>query len=172
VLLRSPEPADAGPTLEFVRQLCRESFRYLNHPPSFFERMTVAAQAGFLESLAAHPRSFLIAAWLGDTVVGSTSLTVQAGSVSAHVGELGLGVLAAVRRLGLGRILTETLVAEAEERGVPNLILRVRTFNDPAIRLYESVGFTRVGVLREFADLPEGLADEYIYQRIGPAARR
>ncbi len=57
--------------------------------------------------------------------------------------------------------------AEAERVGVWNLSLRVRTFNTPAIALYEHAGFFRVGTMQAAA-LIEGLPeDEHIYQRLG-----
>jgi RimJ/RimL family protein N-acetyltransferase len=164
--LRSPDPEDAAATLSFVRKLSCESFQNLNHPPSFFESMTVEAQAQFLDSLARHPKNFMLCAWASEHVVGSTNLAVQSASFSSHAAELGLGVLESHRGVGLGRLLTATLIATAEANDISNLILRVRTFNQSAIRLYESAGFERVGTLRAIARLPEKDADEYIYQRI------
>jgi ribosomal protein S18 acetylase RimI-like enzyme len=115
--------------------------------------------------MAAHPRSFMLSAWMGAHLVGNVDLHAAGASFSAHVGEVGLGVLQGYQGLGLGRILTERLIALAEEQGILNLTLRVRTFNTRAIRLYESVGFVRVGTLLDIARLPEGSADEHVYQR-------
>jgi ribosomal protein S18 acetylase RimI-like enzyme len=164
---RSPDARDAQPSLAFIRQLSRESFRNLNHPALFFERMTVDAQAAFLEAALSHGRNFMISAWVDDVLAGNTNLAVEGSSFSTHAAQLGLGVLKAYQGLGLGRLLTENLIATAREIGITNLILRVRTFNDPAIRLYESIGFKKVGTLRGVALLPDGPADEHIYQRLG-----
>lgn len=62
VVLRSPERADGDAAVAFVRQLSRESSRFLNHPPLFFDALTAEAEVGFLESIAAHPRNVMVAA--------------------------------------------------------------------------------------------------------------
>jgi putative acetyltransferase len=86
--------------------------------------------------------------------------------INGHTGELGIGVLEEARGLGLGRALMDRVLAFGAANGITNVHLRVRTFNEPAIRLYESLGFTRVGTLKAVARLPEGDFDEHIYQRV------
>jgi len=55
----------------------------------------------------------------------------------------GLGVVAAARRRGLGRALMEAVLAEA-----PGVVtLEVIEANEPAIRLYEALGFERRRIL-------------------------
>ena len=166
-MLRSPERDDAPATLAFLRLLARESSRYLNHPPSFFDALTDDAQATFLANACAHPRNVMIAAWLDGAVIGTADVTCSGSSFAAHVGEVGLGVLAPFQRLGVGRALTDALIAAATAAGITNLLLRVRTFNEPAIRLYEQLGFQRVGTLIGVACLPDAVADEHVYQRVG-----
>lgn len=166
VRLRSPDHADARAALEFLRTLSCESWRYLNHPPGFYDSLTEEAEARFLAAAAEHPRSFVISAWHDDGIIGNADVMCSGGSFATHVGEVGLGILTAHRRRGLGHLLTSAVVSTACAAGVTNLILRVRTFNEPAIRLYERLGFIRVGTLRGVARLPEGIADEHVYQRL------
>jgi len=63
----------------------------------------------------------------------------------------------------------EKLIATCAEVGITNLTLRVRTFNQSAIHLYERLGFRRVGTLHAIVELPEGFADEHVYQRVQPS---
>jgi ribosomal protein S18 acetylase RimI-like enzyme len=168
ITLRSPELDEAKGVLEYIRELARDAARNLNHPASFFEAMSESDERGFLESCEKHPTNFLIAAYLDNgRVIGTTGLAQSAPTFSRHTGELGLGVLAPYRKLGVGRVLMDALIEQAQANGIWNLMLRVRTFNAPAIALYESLGFRRVGVLHRVAALPDGLADEYLYQREG-----
>ena len=51
----------------------------------------------------------------------------------------GMGVVAGARRRGFGRALMETVLAEAS----PQVTLEVIDENEPAIRLYEQLGFRR-----------------------------
>jgi ribosomal protein S18 acetylase RimI-like enzyme len=167
VTLRSPGPDDADTTLAFARELFRDAWRHLAHPPAFFENMTVAAQARFLTGLAEHSHDFMLCAFVDGVVAGTTNLTVETASFSKHVGALGLGVRPAFRHLGLGTLLATTLATVAAERGITNLLLRVRTGNAAAIRLYERLGFQRAGTLRAIARLDDGtVADEHVYQRL------
>ena len=62
----------------------------------------------------------------------------------------GLGVVPARRRHGVGRALMEAVLAEAP----PLVTLEVIEQNEPAIRLYEDLGFERTRVL-EVWTLPE-----------------
>jgi [ribosomal protein S18]-alanine N-acetyltransferase len=61
---------------------------------------------------------------------------------------------------GLGRVLLRDLLAHA---GARTVFLEVRTDNDPAIRLYESEGFERIGLRRRYYQ-PSG-ADAYTMRR-------
>jgi ribosomal protein S18 acetylase RimI-like enzyme len=66
------------------------------------------------------------------------------GYVSPEVPELGIAVRAEARGSGVGELLLRALLAEAGRRGVAELSLSVERDN-PAARLYERVGFQRVG---------------------------
>jgi ribosomal protein S18 acetylase RimI-like enzyme len=55
----------------------------------------------------------------------------------------GLGVVPEARRRGVGRALMEAVLAEAP----PEVTLEVIEQNEPAIRLYEDLGFERVRIL-------------------------
>ena len=53
VTLRSPDRDDARAALDFLRALFRESSRFLNHPPAFFDALTEEAEGTFLAAAAA-----------------------------------------------------------------------------------------------------------------------
>ncbi len=61
---------------------------------------------------------------------------------------------------GIGRALLDDLIAQAGDR---RILLDVRTDNAPALALYESVGFTRIGMRRRYYQ-PSG-ADAYTMER-------
>jgi ribosomal protein S18 acetylase RimI-like enzyme len=56
----------------------------------------------------------------------------------------GVGVVPAHRGTGVGRALMKAAVGESRDRGVRDLWLEVLVQNEPAIRLYESLGFEQV----------------------------
>jgi ribosomal-protein-alanine N-acetyltransferase len=61
-----------------------------------------------------------------------------------------IGVRRDVQRRGIGRALLEALLAEADRRGAPTVLLEVAVNNEPAQRLYARYGFETVGVRRGY----------------------
>ena len=55
----------------------------------------------------------------------------------------GLGVAETYQRRGVGRALMAAAADEAEQMGGDRLGLAVEPDNEPAVRLYESLGFER-----------------------------
>jgi ribosomal protein S18 acetylase RimI-like enzyme len=55
----------------------------------------------------------------------------------------GVGVVPSHRRSGVGESLTRMLLDQAREGGAREMVLEVIVENDPAIALYEKLGFTR-----------------------------
>ena len=73
-----------------------------------------------------------------------------------HRGEIAkLLVHRAARRRGVARLLMEGAEAEARAEGKSLLVLDTVT-GDPAERLYERLGWTRVGIIPGYALYPDG----------------
>jgi RimJ/RimL family protein N-acetyltransferase len=85
----------------------------------------------------------------GNTVVGWCDVFADWASAVAHCGTLGMGVLAAYRRRGIGTRLITTTLAHARRQGLARVELEVRVDNVAAIRLYERVGFAPEGRKRK-----------------------
>ena len=77
----------------------------------------------------------------GDTVLGY----VGSQSVLDEADMMNLAVRETVRRQGIARLLVLSLCRQLHEKGVMSLTLEVRDSNEPAIRLYSSLGFLQVG---------------------------
>ena len=58
------------------------------------------------------------------------------------------------RRKGVGRLLVEAVVAWAMQRGVRVLQLMVTSKNEPAMRFYDELGFTRTGRVEPYPNDP------------------
>jgi len=54
------------------------------------------------------------------------------------------------RGRGVGRALMGWLLSDAAENGISSLTLEVREDNEPALRLYESLGFQRYGIRKNY----------------------
>jgi len=89
-----------------------------------------------------NPLSLWLVAEHGDALLG------YAGSqTAADLSDMmNLAVAPEYRRMGIGKRLISELTEELRRRGSEALALEVRASNDPAISLYEAMGFSRAGV--------------------------
>lgn len=55
----------------------------------------------------------------------------------------------------IGQGMLSALIEQAFARGITSLTLEVRVSNEPAIRLYESLGFERAGIRKDFYAKPK-----------------
>jgi ribosomal-protein-alanine N-acetyltransferase len=97
------------------------------------------------ESSVASELSNPLSAWLvamdGDVLAGY----VGSQSVMGESDMMNIAVDAHYRRQGIAQALVEALVAQLKEKGNHSLTLEVRISNQPAIALYEKLGFAQVG---------------------------
>ena len=112
-----------------------------------------------LEGMAAEVdrgRRLLLAAFDGGRVVGTVQVILALPPNQPHRGEIAkLLVHRTARRRGVARLLMERAESEASAEGKPLLVLDTVT-GDPAERLYERLGWTRVGVIPGYALYPDG----------------
>ena len=82
---------------------------------------------------------------------------------NAHVIQVqGIAVDAAARRQGIAAMLLAAAERYSAERGKRKLTLRVLSTNAAAIALYERLGFTREGVLRNEFIINSGYVDDIL----------
>ncbi|OZG49940.1 ribosomal protein S18-alanine N-acetyltransferase [Bombiscardovia coagulans] len=67
-----------------------------------------------------------------------------------------IGVSQNFRRQGLARQLLAQLIARAGSQGAKRMLLEVRVDNEPALNLYSSFGFQRLGLRKRYYQ-PEGI---------------
>ncbi|HEV7955960.1 MAG: rimI [Microbacteriaceae bacterium] len=79
-----------------------------------------------------------------EAVEGYAGLFAPKGT---HQGDVQtIAVAESSRRAGLGRLLVQTLLVEAHDRGAREVFLEVRADNPGAQSLYESLGFKEIAV--------------------------
>jgi ribosomal protein S18 acetylase RimI-like enzyme len=90
--------------------------------------------------------SFVLGAFDAAELIGIAALIIQAGDKRAHKGMLvGMYVRPNARRAGVGRRLVEAVI-DLARRHVELIQLSVVKDNEPARRLYASVGFLDYGI--------------------------
>lgn len=105
---------------------------------------------------------------LGDEVVGWCDVLPVRGEARAHVGTLGIGLVASARGRGIGARLLEQAIAGAWVRGMARIELDVRADNLPAQALYRRFGFVQEGVQRQAFCVDGAYADSLAMALLRP----
>jgi len=101
-------------------------------------------------------RRLLLAAFADGDLIGTVQVMLALPPNQPHRAEIAkLLVHRSARRRGVARLLMEHAEAEARAEGKTLLVLDTVT-GDPAERLYERLGWTRVGVIPGYALYPDG----------------
>ena len=111
--------------------------------------------AGFADTLPREDIIFLVA-YEQDELLGYVGIycTLDEGEIT------NVAVPPAARRRGIARALLTELKQQLACRNVARIVLEVRVSNEPAIRLYEQMGFSVLGVRKNFYEKPT--EDAYI----------
>jgi [ribosomal protein S18]-alanine N-acetyltransferase len=111
----------------------------------------------FEERLKESPETFLVAEDGGGKVVGYIMCRIEYGFSNtrryglARKGHIvSVAVLENHRKAGLGRALVEESIAGMKQRGCSETYLEVRTSNEPALILYEKLGFRTIATHRGY----------------------
>jgi ribosomal protein S18 acetylase RimI-like enzyme len=141
---------DGGASVSFMHPLSRE------RAVAFWRRV--------VHGVAAGERALIVAEDAGG-ICGTVQLVLDQPENQPHRAELSkMLVHRRARRQGLGAALMRAAEAAARECGKTLLVLD--TANDEAERLYERLGWTRVGVIPDYALLPHGgLCRTTVYYR-------
>ena len=109
-------------------------------------------------------RRLILAAFAGEEIVGTVQVNLATPPNQPHRGEIAkLLVHRSVRRRGVAQLLMERAEQEALSEGKTLLVLDTVT-GDAAERLYERLGWTRVGVIPSYALYPDGrLCDTTVF---------
>ncbi len=132
---------EGGASVGFMSSLTNEAAR------EFFDSVCDEVAAG---------RRLLLAAFEDGELVGTVQVLLAMLPNAAHRGEIAkLLVHRSARRRGVAQALMEHAEAEARAAGKTLLVLDTVT-GEPAERLYERLGWIRVGVIPGYALFPDG----------------
>ena len=113
------------------------------------------------------PRHPVIVAESGGAIVGWGSLNVfNPRPAYRHVADFSVYVERAWRGKGVGHRLLERLIELAREIGYHKMVLATFPTNTGGVRLYERLGFSRVGVYREQGMLNGQWVDTLIMEQL------
>jgi RimJ/RimL family protein N-acetyltransferase len=143
--VRRAEPGDAAGLVELARAVGSEAQGWLI---TIGDWRSAADERRFLRSLRRYPHAAVFVAETDEGIVGRLSVSRDPHPASAHVADVGVMIARDYRRRGFGRALMRAAETWAREAGVRKLELHVFPHNEPAIALYESLGYRREGLRR------------------------
>lgn len=121
------------PDLDAVIRIEREIYPFPWTRGNFSDSLASGYDCWLFEDEAMHLGAYAVLMWIPDEV---------------HL--LNLSVAAPRQGQGVGRAALEWLCADALERGAHGMLLEVRPSNQPALRLYETSRFERIGIRRRY----------------------
>ena len=169
VQIRRLSPADAI----LYRELRLEALRLASDAfSSTFAAENAEALTWFADRLE---RSAVFGAFIGEELRGIAAFLARQGQKETHKGVLvGMYVRPDARNAGIGRRLAEAVIEHAR-REVEILQLSVVAGNEPARRLYTSLGFVEYGIEKNALNVNGRYWDEMLMakslvpvNRIGP----
>ncbi len=157
IIVRQPQNGDAELMTKYINNLSNEK-TFVSFQG---EQMSLEEEQKFLDSLLLkipEEKVIYLFAFLEDELVGICGIEMKIRAES-HVGILGISVAKAYRGDGIGKILMDLIIKEAQK--VPQLkiiTLSVYQPNELAKSMYEDFGF------KEFGNLPDGIhyKDKYV----------
>jgi RimJ/RimL family protein N-acetyltransferase len=157
-VIRTAQPDDAETLLAYIRPVAEETEFFVIEPDEF--PSTVEEEQAWIHDHLDSPSKIILLAESSKTIIGS--VTFEAGNFRriSHRGNLGLAVVEAWRRRGVGTALLRALLKWAESNpALEKVCLDVFAINEPAIRIYRQFGFIEEG--RRLKDIKRGL-DDYV----------
>ncbi|MCF0134687.1 MAG: GNAT family N-acetyltransferase [Blautia sp.] len=103
-----------------------------------------------LDAFARSGNSIVMIAVSDDEIVARAEIEGYGAERIRHNGKLSVSVRKQFWNRKIGTRLLETILERADEMGLKNISLEVVADNVPAIALYHKLGFTDMGIYRNF----------------------
>jgi GNAT superfamily N-acetyltransferase len=156
--VRRLEGAEARAHLDGLAEVladCVEGGASVSYLAPFSDEQARTEFAGMLAEVD-RGRRLLLAAFAAGRIVGTVQVILALPPNQPHRGEIAkLLVHRSARKRGVARLLMEHAESEARAQGKTLLVLDTVT-GDPAERLYDGLGWTKVGVIPGYALYPDG----------------
>jgi putative acetyltransferase len=153
------EPGDAQAVIAAINTVCAEKVYLLSeHYNSTPQWEAVLYQEEMTNCL------LLVPVWKG-SVIGWCRVFGGGYPKTAHVGDVGIGLLALYRGRGIGTLLMEQAIAWAQDTGLVKLTADTFATNARARALFEKMGFEETGIRRAQYRVREQDVDEILWER-------
>ncbi len=163
IQVRHAEPGDAPALVDLARSVGAEPEGWLITDGDW---RTPSEERRYLRTIRRSAHAAVLVAETADGIVGRLSISRDPHPASRHVADLGLMVAQGFRRRGVGRALMAAAEDWARGVGVRKIELHVFPYNEPAIALYEDLGYEREGLRRVHYQRGGDLLDALLMAKI------
>jgi ribosomal protein S18 acetylase RimI-like enzyme len=156
VALRAPKWGDLDDMLQYINGLVEEKAMIMMN-----EKQTRDQEISWLSTLLSNvekDKMVAVVAEVEGKFAGSCEITPKRG-YSAHLGTLGISVVAEYRDLGIGQEMMLEAEKQVKRLGVEVVDLEVFATNARAIHTYEKVGYKITGKIPEALKYGGGYVD-------------
>lgn len=163
LIIRSVQKTDASNMLEYLKTVGGESDNLLFGPEGV--PMTLDQEEAFLDAQSNNHIHPVFIGLIDQKIVSVIHLSGSTRKRVAHLAEMGISVIKSYWNQGIGHRMMTHLFDYIKEVGIIfTLHLRVRTDNIFAIKLYQKMGFSIVGILHHHTRIDKEYVDCYIME--------
>jgi RimJ/RimL family protein N-acetyltransferase len=153
-------PEDAAAIIVYLNEIGGESDNLLFGKGEF--NMSVEQEQAFISNINTSPNSILLLGKMKGEIVSVGSLSGNAKLRIAHRGELAISVKKAKWGHGIATAMLTELIKFGNIASMEVIQLEVKTDNEKAIRLYEKLGFKKIGTYEKFFKINGQYYDAYL----------
>lgn len=125
------------------------------HVPLVAELEIICFSSPWSENSVASELKNALSLWLVAEEGGRVAGYIGSQTVCGETDMMNVAVHPDFRRRGIGEALVCALIEELKKAGSHRLMLEVRASNAPAIALYEKLGFSRMGLRKNYYRNPK-----------------
>lgn len=165
IIFRSAREEDSERLLSYLRQISEET-RFLIREP---EEITLSIQQekNFIREKERAERELILLAFEGKNHIGNCSISCLGNYFRyAHRCDIAIGLYQKYWGMGIGRAMMEAALLKAKEMGYEQAELEVAASNKNAIKLYESLGFTKYGTFPENMKYKDGTYEDCYWMMV------
>lgn len=162
ITIRNPKMSDLKQALVYVNKLSKEKTYVLFQGETISEKTERKWLKSCIEKIKEN-KSVTKFLFNKDQLIGISGVDLKSG-IQGHVGGFGLSIDKKYRGKGLGSLLMDTTIAEAEKniKKMKYINLTVFAENSTAVKLYEKRGFIKYGLFKNGLIRKGKLADELL----------
>jgi RimJ/RimL family protein N-acetyltransferase len=161
MIIRKPDSSDAEKMIEYLNIVGGESDNLLFGKDEF--RLTVEQEIEHIKNMNQNTNGLMIIGCIGEKIASIAQISGEGRKRIAHNSEVAISVKKEYWGNGIGSAMMSALIHFAKETDkIKNISLGVKASNNTAMKLYEKMGFVKIGVHKNFFYIDGNFDDEIL----------